>query len=203
MLFQSSSSPPPAPGYHSAQLRNHSLAWLMKEVPVPIARDQAALQSARLPITNAKRLRAQMRGGNTTPRQSWKRMTTSSLKHAGKHHIAQPALLRLTPHLPPPAARPRRSPPAAGYARRHPGDVQPFVVAESADEKTIADGFPPVRHPLLRIVLHVMLLQTKRDHHGLSDIFQGLAGGHVVGRRGDDAAYAGEESLLQRRAQLY
>ncbi|MCZ4145618.1 hypothetical protein BZG21_13550, partial [Escherichia coli] len=49
-----------------------------------------------------------------------------------------------------------------------------------------------------------MLLQTKRDHHGFILIFfQGLAGGHVVGRRGDDAVYAGEESLLQRLVQLH
>ncbi|SAJ11103.1 Uncharacterised protein [Klebsiella aerogenes] len=120
------------------------------------------------------------------------------VKHAGKHHIAQPALLRFTTHF-------RLERPAPDDHHRQPAmlgciqqNVQPFVVAESTDEEEeiIADGFPPVRNPL-RIVLHVMLLQTKRDHYRFILIFfQGLAGGHVVWRRGNNAVYAGEESLL-------
>ncbi|SAS08868.1 Uncharacterised protein [Klebsiella pneumoniae] len=146
-----------------------------------------------------------MRGEDHAPAELEENVFIFVVEHAGKHHIAQSALLRLTPHL-------RLQRPAPDDHHRQPAtlggiqqNVQPFVVAESADEEeeVIADGFPPVRHPL-RIVLHVMLLQTKRDHHRFILIFfQGLAGGHVVGRRGNNAVYAGEESLLQRLVQLH
>ncbi|SAV85997.1 Uncharacterised protein [Klebsiella pneumoniae] len=146
-----------------------------------------------------------MRGEDHAPAELEENVFIFVVEHAGKHHIAQSALLRLTPHL-------RLQRPAPDDHHRQPAtlggiqqNVQPFVVAESADEEeeVIADGFPPVRHPL-RIVLHVMLLQTKRYHHRFILIFfQGLAGGHVVGRRGNNAVYAGEESLLQRLVQLH
>ncbi|SAR86665.1 Uncharacterised protein [Klebsiella pneumoniae] len=75
-----------------------------------------------------------MRGEDHAPAELEENVFIFVVEHAGKHHIAQSALLRLTPHL-------RLQRPAPDDHHRQPAtlggiqqNVQPFVVAESADE---------------------------------------------------------------------
>ncbi len=143
--------------------------------------------------------------GNTTPRQSWKRMyLSSSLSMPVNITLLSPrccASRRTSDSSGPPLQPPL----AVGYAQRHPSEYAALCSSGKCRrrERTYRRQFPASARPSADRAARPAVPDQTGSPPFYPDIFQGLAGSHIIGRRGNDAIYAAEKSLLQRLVQLH